>query len=182
MPLPASSLAAREAVDCRFQGLTLHELPPNGQDIAALMALGMLGCWDLGRHGVDSAESMHLQVEVMKLAFADVYRSVADPGVVVGSMQPQGHVQVMVRLADYRQNPQAAWDAPRWKVRGGVDVELEAWMDAAEVAKLQRLGHRLTDPDQTNYFDFGADQFVRGIPAGYLAASDPRRDGQAVGF
>jgi gamma-glutamyltranspeptidase/glutathione hydrolase len=63
-----------------------------------------------------------------------------------------------------------------------VDIELEAGMNAAEVAKLQRLGHRLTDPDQTNYFDFGAGQFACRIPGGYLAASDPRRDGQAVGF
>jgi gamma-glutamyltranspeptidase/glutathione hydrolase len=37
-------------------------------------------------------------------------------------------------------------------------------------------------PDPASYFDFGAGQFIYKLPEGYLAASDPRRDGQAVGF
>jgi gamma-glutamyltranspeptidase/glutathione hydrolase len=57
----------------------VHEIPPNGQGIAALMALGMLEKLDLGRLPVDSVESQHLQIEAMKLAFADTYRYVADP-------------------------------------------------------------------------------------------------------
>ena len=61
-----------------YRGYTLHELPPNGQGIAALMALGILQHFDLARHPVDSAR-VHLQIEAMKLAFADVYRYVADP-------------------------------------------------------------------------------------------------------
>ena len=56
----------------------LHEIPPNGQGIAALIALGILEHFDLGSAPVDSAESLHLQIEAMKLAFADVYRYVAD--------------------------------------------------------------------------------------------------------
>ena len=61
-----------------FAGFTVHEIPPNGQGIAALMALGMLDKLDLGRFAVDSVESQHLQIEAMKLAFADTYRWVAD--------------------------------------------------------------------------------------------------------
>jgi gamma-glutamyltranspeptidase/glutathione hydrolase len=62
-----------------YRGYTLHEIPPNGQGIAALIALGILSNFDLASHKVDSADSQHLQIEAMKLAFADVYRYVADP-------------------------------------------------------------------------------------------------------
>ena len=58
-------------------------LPPNGQGIAALMALGILEHFDLASQRVDSAEVQHLEIEAMKLAFADVYRYVrrsADDG------------------------------------------------------------------------------------------------------
>src|SRR5690606_13333182 len=61
-----------------YRGYTLHEIPPNGQGIAALMALGMLSHFDLPSMDPDSAECRHLQIEAMKLAFADVYRWVAD--------------------------------------------------------------------------------------------------------
>src|SRR5208283_4013825 len=57
-----------------YRGTTVHELPPNGQGIAALMALGILEHFDLAAHPVDSAEVQHLEIEAMKLAFADVYR------------------------------------------------------------------------------------------------------------
>ncbi|MEO6030909.1 MAG: gamma-glutamyltransferase, partial [Burkholderiaceae bacterium] len=55
----------------------LHEIPPNGQGIAALMALGLLKHFDLAALPVDGFDSQHLQIEAMKLAFADVYRFVA---------------------------------------------------------------------------------------------------------
>ena len=61
-----------------FAGHTLHEIPPNGQGIAALIALGMLEKLDIAGLEVDSVESQHLQIEAMKLAFADTYRWVAD--------------------------------------------------------------------------------------------------------
>ena len=54
-----------------YRGYTLHEIPPNGQGIAALMALGMLEHFDLRSLPVDGADSLHLQIEAMKLAFAD---------------------------------------------------------------------------------------------------------------
>ena len=62
-----------------FAGYTVHQIPPNGQGIAALMALGMLEKLDIGRLLRSTAWSaQHLQIEAMKLAFADTYRWVAD--------------------------------------------------------------------------------------------------------
>ena len=47
-------------------------------------------------------------------------------GVMGGPIQPPGHVQTMVRVIDYAMNPQAALDAPRWKVNAGRSIDLEA--------------------------------------------------------
>ena len=290
-----------------YRGYTLHEIPPNGQGVAALIALGILSHFDLASMPVDGVASQHLQIEAMKLAFADVYRYVADPrqmevtpeqmldetylasrarlidlkkaqnfqagnpvrggtiyltaadengmmvsfiqsnfmgfgsgvvepmfgislqnrghgfstdlaganranlvapgqrpfhtiipafltrdgqpvmsyGVMGANMQPQGHVQTLVRMLDYGQQPQAACDAPRWRFNAGLNINVEAAMNARTVQGLQALGHEL-DVINDSYQDFGAGQFIwrMGDPAvqGYLAASDPRRDGQAVGF
>lgn len=106
-------------------------------------------------------------------------------GVMGANMQPQGQMQALSRMLDHGQNPQAACDAPRWRFNSGLAVDVEAGMDREVVAELQRRGHQVcTTAD--SYQDFGAGQFVwrLGDPAaeGYVAASDPRRDGQAVGF
>ncbi len=286
-----------------YRGHTLHEIPPNGQGIAAQMAVGMLRSFDLASMPVDGADSQHVQIEAMKLAFADVYRHVAEPrrmritpaqmldadylarraslidlkraqdfgpglapkggtiyltaadesgmmvsfiqsnymgfgsgivlpdygvslqnrghgfsldpasdncvapgkrpfhtiipafltkdgqpqmsfGVMGGDMQPQGHMQTLVRMLDYHQQPQAACDAPRWRFAAG-KVSLEAGFDAGTAQALAERGHRI-DSFADSYQDFGAGQFIwrMGDPAveGYAAASDPRRDGQAAGF
>ena len=68
-----------EPISQNYHGYTLNEIPPNGQGIAALIALGILENFDLPSLKVDGIESQHLQIEAMKLAFADVYRYVADP-------------------------------------------------------------------------------------------------------
>ena len=60
-------------------GHRLHEIPPNGQGIAALIACGIARQLDLASLAPDSAEAQHLLIESMKLAFADVYAHVADP-------------------------------------------------------------------------------------------------------
>ena len=287
-----------------YRGYTLHEIPPNGQGIAALMALGILQHFDVASLPVDSAASMHLQIEAMKLAFADVYRYVSDRstmelstdqllddaylkrraalidpqraqdfgagnpvkggtiyltaadergmmvsfiqsnymgfgsgvvipewglslqnrghgfslregspnvvapgkrpfhtiipafltkdgqpvmsfGVMGGDMQPQGHAQTLVRMLDYRQNPQAACDAPRWRFNLQKKLNLEPGVPAATVQGLQQRGHVLDDL-QDSYQDFGAGQFIWRLGdtavEGYAAASDSRRDGLAAGF
>jgi gamma-glutamyltranspeptidase/glutathione hydrolase len=106
-------------------------------------------------------------------------------GVMGGNMQPQGHMQTLVRMLDYGQNPQAACDAPRWRYYAGLSLHAEAHMDRKTVQGLSDLGHQV-EVINDSYQDFGAGQFIwrMGDPKvqGYMAASDPRRDGQAVGF
>lgn len=287
-----------------YRGYTLHEIPPNGQGIAALMALGILEHFDLASMKVDSVESQHIQIEAMKLAMADLYRYVADgrtmqvtpaqmlddaylaeraklidtskathfgpgqpatggtiyltaadesgmmisfiqsnymgfgSGVVVpgtgvslqnrgvgfsmdpnspnvvagrkrpfhtiipgfltrggvpvmsfgvmgGDIQPQAHVQTVVRMLDYNQQPQAACCAPRWKLTRDFTLDVESTMRAETIEGLKGLGHQLKAIDDP-YMDFGSGQFIWRLSDlnedGYVAASDSRRDGQAVGF
>jgi len=286
----------------------VHEIPPNGQGIGALIAMGILEHLNLSDYPVDSVESQHLQIEAMKLAFADVYRYVADPrsmevtpaqmldpaylagrakeinlkkathfqfglppsggtiylsasdeqgrmisfiqsnymgfgsgivvpefgvslqnrgygfsmdpksanvvaggkrpfhtiipafltrecdgktypqmsfGVMGGDMQPQGHLQTLLRMLVYRQQPQAACDGPRWKVNRDFSLDVEASMGTKVIDGLKSLGHtlkRVEDP----YMDFGAGQFIwrlsDDLEAGYVAASDSRRDGLAAAY
>ncbi|WP_027882421.1 gamma-glutamyltransferase family protein [Meiothermus rufus] len=68
-----------EPLSVRYRGLEVHEIPPAGQGIAALMALKILEGLELEKYPRDSMESFHLQIEAMKLAFADVQKYVADP-------------------------------------------------------------------------------------------------------
>jgi len=110
-------------------------------------------------------------------------------GVMGGNMQPQGHMQTLVRMLDYKQNPQAACDAPRWRFNAGLEINVESAMGAKTIEGLGALGHRM-EVINDSYQDFGAGQFIwrvgeeNGNPAveGYVAASDARRDGLAAGF
>jgi gamma-glutamyltranspeptidase/glutathione hydrolase len=283
-----------------YRGLTVHEIPPNGQGIVCLIALGILSNFDVADIPVDSADSLHLQIEAVKLAFADARRFVADPkamdvkpaqlldpdylssrsrlidmkraqdfghgtpprggtvyltaadaggmmvsmiqsnfmgfgsGVVVpgtgislqnrgsglvltpghpnqvapgkrpyhtiipgfvtrggeplmsfglmgGAMQPQGHTQMLVRMADYGQGPQGAIDAPRFRVVQGLDVTFEDEWPEATIADLAARGHRVMKLPE-DYNAFGCAQIAHRLDDGYLAASDPRRDSLPVGF
>jgi gamma-glutamyltranspeptidase/glutathione hydrolase len=294
-----------DLIEKNFDGHTVHEIPPNGQGIAALMALGMLEHTPFRDFAPDSLESQHLQIEAMKLAFADTYRWVADArhmtevtaadllsdgylaerarliqldragdaghgqppgggtiyltaadergmmvsliqsnymgfgsgvvvpgtgvslqnrghgftlqaghpnqvapgkrpfhtiipafltkdgqpqmsfGVMGGNMQPQGHLQTLVRMLVHKQQPQAACDAPRWKVATGLQIDCEHTMAPALQDGLRSLGHDIVaTPDA--YMDYGSGQFIARLTDdfedGYVAASDSRREGQAAGF
>lgn len=285
----------------RYHDVELHEIPPNGQGLAALLMLGMLEHFDIAQYPTDSADSLHLQIEAMKLAFADAYRYIADAdtmdirvedlldeaylaeraslidmnraqhpaygvpkrggtvyltaadasglmvsliqsnyygfgsgivvpgtgislqnrgagftlergqpnevgggkrpfhtiipafltqhgqplmsfGVMGGPMQPQGHAQMVIRVRDYRQNPQTAADAPRWRVLGGLDVAVERGFRADVLGELESRGHRLTEAAPEDSFSFGGAQLIYKVEGGYIAGSDHRKDGQAVGF
>ena len=105
-------------------------------------------------------------------------------GVMGGDMQPQGHVQAIVRMLSYGQQPQAACDAPRWKVNRDFSIDTEASMPADTLQGLVERGHVLRTIEDP-YMDFGAGQFVWRLSedaagVGYVAASDPRRDGLAA--
>ncbi len=106
-------------------------------------------------------------------------------GVMGGNMQPQGHLQTLVRMLAANQQPQAACDAPRWRWMQGNAIEIESTVAPAVAGGLAARGHVLTRGTDS-YMDFGAGQFIwsLGRPGveGYAAASDPRRDGQATGF
>jgi len=282
-----------------FRGVHLHELPPNGAGIAALISLGILEHVDLSGLDPDSPQALHLQIEAVKLGLRDAREHVADPasmsvdpldlirpdrleamagdilpdrasdpgpglqpgggtvylasadergmmvsyiqsnyfgfgsgvvvkgtgislqnrgcgftleeghpnrvaggkrpfhtiipgfvtqdgkplvsfGVMGGPMQPQGHVQLMVRLFAFGQNPQAASDAPRWfKGEDGV-VLLETGTPEHTAAGLESRGHEvMRDAPRER---FGGAQIIQRLEDGYCAASDPRKDGAAVGY
>ena len=284
-----------------YRGYTMYEIPPNGQGLATLIALGLLDQFDLKRYTADSVDAIHLQIEAMKLAFADVYAHVADPvhmridsrallapdylrqraaiidprraqamttgvprregtvyitaadaggmmvslmqsnyrgfgsgvvvpgtgialnnrgsgfsldpshpnvvagakrpfhtiipgfltrhgepamsfGVMGANMQPQGQVQMLVRMLDHHQNAQAASDAPRWKItEDQLGVMVEHDFDQGVANALSARGHLVTRAaaDST---EFGAAQLIQKVDGGYIGASEKRRDGQAVGF
>lgn len=62
-----------------YHGYTLHEMPPNGQGLSALIMLGILERTRMHKFAPDSVDALHCQIEAMKLAFADTFRYVGDP-------------------------------------------------------------------------------------------------------
>jgi gamma-glutamyltranspeptidase / glutathione hydrolase len=68
-----------EPISTTYRGHEIWEIPPNTQGLAALIALNILEGFDIGAVPRNSADSFHLQLEAMKLAFADANRYVADP-------------------------------------------------------------------------------------------------------
>ena len=77
--------------------------------------------------------------------------------------------------------PMAVLDAPRWKVNQGVSIDIEAGVAPSVRDGLEARGHRFASISDA-YMDFGAGQIIVRTDDGYIAASDPRRDGQAAGF
>ncbi|HZR83621.1 MAG TPA: gamma-glutamyltransferase [Candidatus Binatia bacterium] len=68
-----------DPISTDYRGRRLFELPPNGQGLAALIALAILAEHEVGAHPADSAEAFHLKIEAVKLALADRDRWVCDP-------------------------------------------------------------------------------------------------------
>lgn len=104
-------------------------------------------------------------------------------GVMGGPMQAQGHVQMVLRTQLFGQDPQMAADAPRWRVTEGLGVACETTLPAETLAALRGLGHDLSLEAPDNAFGFGGAQLIARLPGrGYVAGSDPRKDGAAMGF
>ena len=101
-------------------------------------------------------------------------------GVMGGFMQPQGHVQVVVGLADFGLNPQAALDRPRWQVVPGDEVLLEPGIPQATALFLKDLGHRVRY--EAEYGLFGRGQAVFRLGEALVGASDPRAEGLALAW
>ena len=306
--LTLDDMAAHKADWCgtiaqKFDDVELHEIPPNGQGIAALMALGILSHTSIRELSADDPRAFHLQIETMKLALVDVENFVADPehmtdvsasdlldetylatraalidpdkaqdfnigapknggtvylsaadasgmmvsfiqsnyagfgsgvvvpgtgialqnrgagfstdpsnqncvgpnkrpfqtiipgflkgpngpimsfGVMGGPMQAQGHVQMVLRTQLWKQDPQMAVDAPRWRFVKGLSVACEDTMPSATITALSAMGHEISLESPDNAFGFGGAQLIcRLDDQGYAAGSDPRKDGAAMGF
>jgi gamma-glutamyltranspeptidase/glutathione hydrolase len=100
-------------------------------------------------------------------------------GVMGGDMQPQGHVQVLLNLIDFGMNVQEAGEAARFR-HSAAGLALESAISAEARAGLESRGHRVI----TSFGAFGGFQGIlfdhrTGVMMG---GSDPRKDGQAVGY
>lgn len=104
-------------------------------------------------------------------------------GVMGADMQPQGHVQFLANIIDFKMNLQEAVDAPRARHVEGMEVYVEDGISEGTASALEAKGHRLrrkSEPvnqaggGQAIYFD--RDQDV------LLGASDRRKDGCSIGY
>ena len=85
-----------------------------------------------------------------------------------GNMQPQGHLQTIVRMLDYGQNPQAACDAPRWRFNAGLGDQRRAADGPGDGAGAAARAATASKSINDSYQDFGAGQFI-------WRAGDPER-------
>jgi gamma-glutamyltranspeptidase/glutathione hydrolase len=100
-------------------------------------------------------------------------------GLMGGGVQAQGHVQFLLNYFVFGMDLQAAIDAPRFRHYDGLRVALETPVTDSVRAALQAMGHVLIDQPP---IAFGGAQAIVRLPRGYAAASDPRKDGMAVGY
>jgi gamma-glutamyltranspeptidase/glutathione hydrolase len=126
----------------------------------------------------------HTIIPGMMTKNGDLY---APFGVMGGFMQPQGHVQVVSNMIDYGMGPQDALDAPRFCILDGTaggKVSLEEGIPVDTMASLARMGHDVVPVAGNNRIMFGKGQIIyRNPKTGALTAgSDPRGDGQALGW
>ncbi len=108
-------------------------------------------------------------------------------GVMGGSMQPQGHVQVLLNLVVFGMDLQDAIDAARYRHLGGLRLALEPPIGDAVRAELHAMGHDVLgaadyqESAREFVWRFGGGQAVMRLPKGWAAGSDPRKDGMAAG-
>ncbi len=101
-------------------------------------------------------------------------------GVMGGPFQPQGHVQLLTNHYDHGLSLQAAIDRPRWRHTDGLDLLCERGMEPETVDGLAALGHRVRSAGGP---EFGGAQAIGVDRHGTLyGASDPRKDGAALGY
>jgi gamma-glutamyltranspeptidase/glutathione hydrolase len=105
-------------------------------------------------------------------------------GVMGGGIQPQGHVQVLVNIIDLGMGLQQAIDAPRYRYMNGRDVLLEDEIPATVINQLIALGHRRASPPGILRSSMGGGQAIMIDPVNgtLMGASDPRKDGLALGY
>jgi gamma-glutamyltranspeptidase/glutathione hydrolase len=99
-----------------------------------------------------------------------------------GPMQAQGHLQMMMRILRYKQNPQAAANAPRWRVEAGLQVCVERAFDQQVAQALRDKGHTIDVEDPSGVFAFGGAQIIQRTQHGYVGGTDPRKDGMVAAY
>jgi gamma-glutamyltranspeptidase / glutathione hydrolase len=99
-------------------------------------------------------------------------------GVMGGAMQPQGHIQVLLNMVVFGMGPQQAVDAARFRHMSAMNVSVEAPIAEDVRARLAALGHVVS---VSGIGTFGGAQLIQKLPRGWAAASDPRKDGLAIG-
>ncbi len=102
-------------------------------------------------------------------------------GLMGGHMQPQGHLQVVVKMVDYGLDPQDSLDAPRWYWGDGRYIQVEPTVNDRIVQGLRKRGHEVyVDTD----IDFvGGGQIINRLPNGvYVGGTESRKDGSVVGY
>jgi gamma-glutamyltranspeptidase/glutathione hydrolase len=297
-----------EPISTDYRGIEIYEIPPNGQGIAALIALNLLEEFDIARMQHSSVNHLHVMIEAMRIAFADTQWYVADPektavpireliskkyaserrklidvtkasvdiqkgsplnnsetvyfsvvdgegnacsfinsnymgfgtglipkgcgftlqnrganfsleaghpnmlepnkrpyhtiipgmatknkelfasfGVMGGFNQPQGHIQVLINMIDFRLNPQEALNAPRFCIRDGTSggkVALEEGIPVSVMSTLSAMGHEIVPTSGLARAIFGRGQIITRNPKnGVLCGgSSPRADGLAIGW
>ena len=140
-----------EPVAVPFRGHTVHEIPPNGVGLAALMALGMLEHLPFEDAPEGSAARLHLEVEAMRLAFADLHTHVADPAhmhVTAAQLLDSSYLQQRARCI----NPQRAGQHTAGTPASGGTV----YLCAADAEG------RMVSFIQSNYRGFGSGVVVPG--------------------
>ena len=112
----------QEPISTEYRGVTCWECPPNGQGIAALEALNIAEGFDLEAMGSQSPDAYHHLIESMRLAFADAFEYVADPGqarVPTTALISKDYASTRRALID----PKRAMDTvPYGRVHGGSDT------------------------------------------------------------
>ena len=105
-------------------------------------------------------------------------------GVMGGAIQPQGHVQVLVNIIDVGMDLQEALDAPRFRFMTGKNVLFEDELTAPVIEKLIAMGHVRATPPGVLRSSMGGGQAIMIDPATktLMGASDPRKDGMALGY
>ena len=119
--LSMEDLASHQAdwvapISIDYRGYQVHEIPPNGWGIACLMALGMLENFDMASLAPESAQSLHLQIEAMKLAFVDAQQHIADPAamrVSTAALLDKGYLKERARLIDPSRPGKPKFGTPR---------------------------------------------------------------------
>lgn len=99
-------------------------------------------------------------------------------GLMGGSMQPQGHTQLLLNILVFGMDVQAAIDAPRFRHLDGQRVAIEDPVPEDVRARLRAMGHEVMDGSSS---EFGGAQAIIRLDRGWVAGSDPRKDGMAVG-